>query len=137
MCFCFVVIWSLSCVQLCDPMGCSTPGLPVLHHLPEFAQTHAHGVGLPSNHRMLCCTLFLLPSIFASIKVFSKELVLCIIGAISYDSNAFLSVTQCKEEVVNEENNLPLDFKILCLSCFWIMYRARNAQCLAVFNKFN
>ena len=26
-------------------MDCSTPGLPVLHHLPEFAQTHVHWVG--------------------------------------------------------------------------------------------
>ena len=25
---------------LCDPMECSTPGFPVLHHLPELAQTH-------------------------------------------------------------------------------------------------
>ena len=32
----------LSCVQLCDPMDRSTPGFPVLHHLPEFAQTHVH-----------------------------------------------------------------------------------------------
>ena len=31
-----------SCLTLYDPMDCSTPGLPVLHHLPEFAQTHAH-----------------------------------------------------------------------------------------------
>ena len=29
-----------SCLILCDPMDCSTPGFPVLHHLPEFAQTH-------------------------------------------------------------------------------------------------
>ena len=34
-----------SCPTLCDPMDCSTPGLPVHHHLPEFAQTHVHGVG--------------------------------------------------------------------------------------------
>ena len=34
-----------SCLTLCDPMGCSTPGFPVLHHLPEFAQTHVHWVG--------------------------------------------------------------------------------------------
>ena len=27
------------CPSLCDPMGCSTPGFPVLHHLLEFAQT--------------------------------------------------------------------------------------------------
>ena len=26
-------------------MNCSTPGLPVHHKLPEFAQTHAHQVG--------------------------------------------------------------------------------------------
>ena len=31
-----------SCPTLCDPMDCSTPGLPVRHHLPELAQTHAH-----------------------------------------------------------------------------------------------
>ena len=27
-----------SCPPLCDPMRCSTPGFPVLHHLPELAQ---------------------------------------------------------------------------------------------------
>ena len=31
-----------SCPTLCDPMDCSTPGFPVLHYLPEFAQTHIH-----------------------------------------------------------------------------------------------
>ena len=34
-----------SCPSLCDPMDCSTPGFPVLHHLPELAQTHMHWVG--------------------------------------------------------------------------------------------
>ena len=33
------------CPTLCDPMNCSMPGLPVHHHLPEFAQTHVHRVG--------------------------------------------------------------------------------------------
>ena len=33
-----------SCLTLCDPMDCSTPGLPVLHYLPESAQTHVHGI---------------------------------------------------------------------------------------------
>ena len=31
-----------SCPTVCDPMDCSTPGLPVHHQLPEFTQTHAH-----------------------------------------------------------------------------------------------
>ena len=30
---------------LCDPMNHSTPGLPVLHQLPESTQTHVHCVG--------------------------------------------------------------------------------------------
>ena len=36
--------WSVvkSCLTLYDPMNCSTPGFPVLHYLPEFAQTHVH-----------------------------------------------------------------------------------------------
>ena len=34
-----------SCPTLCDPMHCSTPGLPVHHRLPEFIQTHVHWVG--------------------------------------------------------------------------------------------
>ena len=34
-----------SCLTLCDPMDCSTPGLPVHHQLPESTQTHVHWVG--------------------------------------------------------------------------------------------
>ena len=30
------------CLTLCDPMECSTPGLPVHHQLLEFTQTHVH-----------------------------------------------------------------------------------------------
>ena len=30
---------------LCDPLDCSTPGLPVHHQLPQLAQTHVHRVG--------------------------------------------------------------------------------------------
>ena len=47
-CFsCFMVssVQSLSRVQLCNPMNCSMPGLPVHHQLPESTQTHAHRVG--------------------------------------------------------------------------------------------
>ena len=32
-------------VILCDPMDCSTPGLPVHHQLPEFTHTYVHSVG--------------------------------------------------------------------------------------------
>ena len=33
-----------SCPTLCDPMNCSTPGLPVHHQLPEFTQIYVHRV---------------------------------------------------------------------------------------------
>ena len=33
-----------SCLTLCDPMNCSTPGLPVHHQLLEFTQTQVHQV---------------------------------------------------------------------------------------------
>ena len=31
-----------SSLTLCNPMNCSTPGLPVHHQLPESTQTHVH-----------------------------------------------------------------------------------------------
>ena len=41
-----------SCLTLCNPMACIKPGLPVHHLLPEFTQTHVHGVGdaIQSSH---------------------------------------------------------------------------------------
>ena len=51
-----VVVQLLSCIQLfvtlCD---CSMPGFPVVHHLPEFAQTHIHWVGdaIQPSHLLL------------------------------------------------------------------------------------
>ena len=35
---------SQSCPTLCNPMDCSTPGLPVHHKLPESTQTHVRQV---------------------------------------------------------------------------------------------
>ena len=63
-----------SCPILCDPMNRSMPGLPVHHQLPEEStQTHVHQVGdaIQPSHPLLA--LLILPSIFASIRVFSNE----------------------------------------------------------------
>ena len=45
----------LSRVRLCDPMNCSTPGLPVHHQLSEFTQSHVHRVGdaIQPSHPLL------------------------------------------------------------------------------------
>ena len=65
-----------SCPTLCNPMDCSTPGLPVHHQLLEFTKTHVQWVSdaIQPSHPLL--SLLLLPSIFPSIRVFSNESVL-------------------------------------------------------------
>ena len=40
-----------SCLTLCDPMYCSTPGFPV--HLPELTQTHQVGDAIQPSHPLL------------------------------------------------------------------------------------
>ena len=46
---------SQSCLTLCNPMNCSTPGLPVHHQLPESTQTHVHCVSdaIQPSHLLL------------------------------------------------------------------------------------
>ena len=70
-----------------QPHACSTPGFPVLHCRLELAQTlsllwacsdMSIESMMPSNHLILCLSLLLLPLIFPSIRVFSKESALCI-----------------------------------------------------------
>ena len=63
-----------SCPTLCDPMDCSTPGLPVYHQLPELTQTHVHWVGdaIQPSHS-LSSPSPLAFNIFPSIRVFSNE----------------------------------------------------------------
>ena len=73
--FMFLVVES--CLTLCNPMDYSMPRFPVLHHLPEFAQTMPTESVMLSNHLILYHSLFLLPSIFPSIRVFFNELALC------------------------------------------------------------
>ena len=68
-----IVVQSPSHVQLCDPMDCSTPGLPVPHHLLEFPKFISIELVMPSTHLILCRPLLLLPSVFPSVRIFSNE----------------------------------------------------------------
>ena len=63
-----------SCPTLCDPMNCRTPG-SITNSWDLLKHMSIESV-MPSNHLILCHSLFLLPSIFPSIKVFSNESVL-------------------------------------------------------------
>ena len=79
----YAVEYSVSSVSqmdltLCDPMDCSTPGLPVHHQLPELTQTHVHQVGnaVQPSHPLSSPSL---PAFnLSSIRVFSNESALCI-----------------------------------------------------------
>ena len=72
MCYQFSSV-AQSCPTLCDPMSCSTPGLPVYHQFLEFTQTHVHRVSdaIQPSHSLSC------PSppapVPPSIRVFSNE----------------------------------------------------------------
>ena len=76
--------WSCCCsvaqsyLTLYNLMGCSMPGFPVLHYLPELAQLMSIESMMPSNLLILCRPLLLLPLVFPSISIFSNEPVLCI-----------------------------------------------------------
>ena len=74
------ISWSVVCVcvcvcassvtQLClilrEPMDCSSPGLPALHSLQEFSQTHVHWVSDEIQPSRLLLPLVFWPSIFDS-----------------------------------------------------------------------
>ena len=64
-----------SCLTLCNPMDCSTPGFPV-HHSRSLLKLMSIESVMPSNHLILCHPLQ--PSIFPRIRVFSNESALCI-----------------------------------------------------------
>ena len=74
-CCCLV---TKSCLILCDPMDCSTPGFPALHYLPELLKLMSIKSMMLSNHLILSCPLLLLPSVFPSIGVFFNNSDLCI-----------------------------------------------------------
>ena len=57
-------------------MDCSTPGLPVHHNSQSLHKFMSIESVMPSNHLILCHPLFLLPSIFPSMRVFSNKSVL-------------------------------------------------------------
>ena len=53
--------------------GCSTQSFPVLHYLRSLLKLMSIQLIMPSKHLILCHPLFLLPSVFLGIRVFSKE----------------------------------------------------------------
>ena len=62
--------------SFCNPINHSTPGLPVHRQLPKFIKLMSTELVMPSKYLIFCHPLLLLPSIFPSIRVFSKDSIL-------------------------------------------------------------
>ena len=69
-CCCLV---TQSCQILCDPKDCSMPGFPVLTIFRSLPRLMSIESVMPSNCLILYCPLLSLPSVFPSIRVFSRE----------------------------------------------------------------
>ena len=61
------------CLTLCNTMDCSTPGFLSITNSQSLLKLMSIESVMPSNYLILCRPLFLLPSIFPSTRVFSKE----------------------------------------------------------------
>ena len=62
MCICCSV--TKSYLNLCDPVDCSPPGIPVLHHTQSLIKLMSIESVMPSNHLILCCPHLLLPTTY-------------------------------------------------------------------------
>ena len=77
------LVWSIqfssvtqSCLTLCNPMDCSTPGSLSITTSWSLLKPMPIESLMPPNHLSLSHPLLLLPSVFPSIRVFSSESVL-------------------------------------------------------------
>ena len=107
LCCCYYSVTKL-CLFLCDPMDSKTPGFSVLEYHLEFPQIMSIELVMLLNHLILCHLLFLLPSVFPSIRVFSNESALCIrqpkywsFSFSSIPSNAYSGLISFRLTVLN------------------------------------
>ena len=59
-----------SCLTLYDSMDRSIPSFPVLHYLPEFAQTHVHWV---TDVLEVCAVCYAVLSHFSPVRLFATQ----------------------------------------------------------------
>ena len=73
-----------SCPTLCDPTNCSTPDFPVLHYLPEFAQTQVHWVSDTIQPSYPLSPPSPLAPIFSQHNVYLRNLFYCLFNSLSW-----------------------------------------------------
>ena len=110
--------------RLCDPMECTTPGFPVHHQFPEFAQTHVHQIGdanQPSHPLSFPSqSAFNLPSI----RVFSNEWVLHV-GWPKYWSFSF-SISISPSSDYSGPISFRIDWFVLLTVTSWLFFVQLN-----------
>ena len=100
-----------SCLTLCNPMDCSTPGflsfiISQIHYLNRFVSVE---LVMPSNHLILCHPFLLLLSVFPSIRVFSNELTLCI----RWPKDWSFSFSICPSNEYSQSVSFPYSFLVV------------------------
>ena len=110
-------------LTLCNPMDCSTPGLLVLHYLPQFAQTHVHPITSASVAPFSSCPqAFPAPGFFPMSRLFASSDQS--IGA-STSASVLPMNTQCGKVMsllLNTLSRLVTDFlpRSKCLLISWL-----------------
>ena len=103
-----------SCLTLCDPIDCSTPGFPVHHQLLELAHTQVHWVcdAVQPSHSL--SSLLLLHSVFPSSRVFSYGSVLQVNWSKYWNFSFSISPSnEYSRLIINIQVCLPLETKKL------------------------
>ena len=99
LCVCFPHLPSFSsvaksCPTLCNPMDCNTPGFPVLHHLPEFPQTHVHwvrdAIQLSSLYLFMSYHIFIKITSVRNLEYSSLQLSLCVCAGEGWGLTVYL-----------------------------------------------
>ena len=91
--------------------------------LPKFMSTES---AMPSNHLILCCPLLLLPSVFPSIRVFPKEVGICISWPKYWSFSFSISPS-------NEYSGL-ISFRVDWFDLFAVQFSSVTQSCLTLCN---
>ena len=119
-----LVLQSLSCVWLCNPTDCSTPGSPVLYYLLEFVQIHVHWVSNALQSSLPLPTSP--PSTFPRIRVFSSGSVLHIRWPKYWSFSFSISPSNEYLGLISFRIEIPLTLPFNCLTVFPLSVGTRS-----------
>ena len=96
------------------PRNCSTPGLPVLHYLPQFGQTHVHGISDAIQPSHPLSPVLFLPSVFLSIRSLP-------VIQLSASGGQSIEAPNSQPSIISGQWTLNWAVLSVILFCFWIL----------------